>query len=126
MIATRLLRDEFGRNQDIDVCRPEHWAYYYSPTLELIRSNRDAFEAMRHDGSLMSVPEADLKIGIHPEVLAVLEHGRWDDARRAAMSVARSGPAEQLLEDGRRWRYQRDGIAVISGPSWNRYFEEFA
>jgi hypothetical protein len=95
--------------------RPEDWAYYYAPALQLVRSNPTVFAQMRRQPTLLHLDYADVRIGIHPSVLNYLEDGHWDQAREQKM------PTEVL--DGYPWRYKPDGIAVVAGESWLRPFE---
>jgi hypothetical protein len=91
------------------------WRYYYAPILNLLRSDLDGFERMTREPELMPVEGADIKVGIHPEVLRALSESRWEDAR----SIARS---DNL--GGTGLSYRADGIAVVAGGSWLMPFDE--
>ena len=94
---------------------PDVWRHYYTPILELIRSNSDFSDQMRQEPTLLSIDQADIKIGIHPTVLDALEGSHWQAARNIAQST--KTPIENL-------GYRADGIVVIAGESWKRRFSE--
>jgi hypothetical protein len=87
------------------------WRHYYRPALELVQSSPTHFAQMREEPVLMPVEEADIEIGIEPEVLRRLAAAEWEEAREAARSLP-------VVETA----YHADGIAVVAGPSWfNRF-----
>jgi hypothetical protein len=92
---------------------PSAWRLHYEPVLELIRSKPQALRAMRQSGDLVPVDEADLKVGIHPRVLELLENPGRADPRPEQGAPLRSD------------LYGADGIAIITGESWNKPLEEF-
>lgn len=94
---------------------PDVWRHYYTPILNLIHSDPEISQRMRHDPILLPVSQADIEIGIHPLVLDALEHSHWQDARLFAQFT--KGLIEPL-------RYRDDGIAIIAGESWKRRFTE--
>jgi hypothetical protein len=104
-----------GARNPIDVpYDPSVWRHYYAPVLQLIQSDQESFDRMKQEPTLMRVDAADIEIGIHPQVLAVLIEARWNEAR---------GLVESLKTDVPGIRYHPDGIAVIAGQSWLRPFE---
>lgn len=94
---------------------PDVWRHYYTPILELIRSNPDFLDQMRQEPILLPIDQADIKIGIHPLVLDALEGSHWQDARNIAQSAKR--PIENFS-------YREDGVVVIAGASWESAFSE--
>ncbi len=70
----------------------------------------DIFGLMPHQELRVRIDAADIEVGIHPEVLRPLLHARWDLARREASRLSLRPP------------YQRDGIAVVAGPSWSQRY----
>jgi hypothetical protein len=94
---------------------PRDWSHHYDPILSLIRSNQDYLQRMLTTPTLMPVPEADIHIGIHPEVLRLVTAGNWEEARHAVqLDFTTSGDIQ----------YQRDGIAVVAGSSWLQPLKE--
>ncbi len=93
---------------------PEIWRQYYTPILDLIRSIPTLMDQMQHEPSFASIEEADIRIGVHPGVLAALRESRWQDARMIA----------QVNYEGVNLGYRPDGIKVIAGQSWERPFLE--
>ena len=91
------------------------WQSYYSPILDLIRSDPQQSERMREEPSLMRIEDADIQIGIHPTVLRALDEERWHDARSA-------GASDKLKMTN--FPYRADGIAVKAGESWLRPYVE--
>ncbi len=91
----------------------EMWRHYYSPTLELVRARHAGLE--RSDQGLVVVEEADIQVGILPEVLKLLEVGQWNRARLVAEELTDASPDSE---------YHPDGIRVIAGPSWVERLDE--
>jgi hypothetical protein len=91
------------------------WQHYYRPVLELVRREAEEFERMRQTPILMTVPEADIKISVRPDVLEALIASQWDNARDIASGLP-------SVMDG--VVYRGDGVSVVAGPSWSRPFEE--
>jgi hypothetical protein len=90
------------------------WFYYYAPVFDLVRANRDTYERMLREPVLLRVEEADLEIGIEPQVLKFLSQGQWSAAR------------EWCNEHAARLRQseaQADGIRLVPGQSWLAPFE---
>lgn len=78
----------------------EAWRHYYRPALELVQSSPSYFAQMREQPVLMPIEQADIKIGIEPEVLRRLDAAQWQEAR----SAARTLPIAETV-------YHADGIA---------------
>lgn len=100
---------------EVDI-RPDDWRNHYSAALELIRSHPDYFERMQREPILMPVEQADLKIGIHPNVLRHLIQSGTEVTSDLFPSFD--------LGDNAGPHYQPDGIAVKAGETWLRPFEE--
>lgn len=95
--------------------RAHYWQHYYSPVLDAIRSNPPLFDQMQQQPVRLSLEEADIEVGILPEVLRALVDSRWEEARELA---DRSQVAVDVAQ------YQPDGIAVVAGPSWSERLGE--
>jgi hypothetical protein len=91
------------------------WRHYYSPVLELVRSQPEIFGKMLLKPSLMSVTGLDIAVGIHPFILEHLVHARWGDAKQSCLQMA-----DELHQSD----YQADGIRVVAGSTWSSPFEE--
>ena len=91
------------------------WRHYYSPVLELVRSQPEDFGEMLLKPSLMSVTGLDIAVGIHPFILEHLVHARWGDAKQSCLQMA-----DKLHQSD----YQADGIRVVAGSTWSSPFEE--
>ena len=94
----------------------EMWMHYYTPVLDLIRSDPDSFERMQHEPLLVPVKSADIQVGIYPAVLRALVESQWGEARDLARK-------EEIVATN--LPYQADGIAVVAGDSWFMPFKEF-
>jgi hypothetical protein len=92
----------------IELPRPGiEWRYYYEPALSLASMPEDAVLASDRE-------KADVTVTIHPKIRALLDNGRWSEAREIA---------KQLDADLRSHGYQPDGLNVTAGASWPRSFE---
>ena len=88
----------------------EIWAEYYGPITEVIRNSTVRQPLDDDELPLSLVEEADLSVGIHPEILPYLLDGSWQSANDAANEMR-----EVLNIEG----YQSDGLVIKCGPSWN-------
>ena len=93
---------------------PEIWRHYYTPILDLIQSNPSLSDQMQHEPIFVPIKQADIQIGILPEVLSALRQSRWQEAR----IIARTN------HEGIYLGYRPDGIRIIAGESWKRPFGE--
>lgn len=92
------------------------WHYYYAPVMEVI-SGTDRVGAMqRYLNTFAPVEGLDIEMSIHPSVAEPLFREQWDLARLTASSAA-----DQIVHDG----YQRDGLWIKAGDSWNERFKDF-
>lgn len=80
----------------------EDWANYCAPALPLSSELGREFLTAR-------AQEIDVKVDIHPEVLAPLLEGRWAAARSVVNELRQS-----LKASG----FQPDGLRVVAGASW--------
>lgn len=88
----------------------EMWRFHYSQVLGLVVGDPESVGQMLNHEVRIRVEEADIEVGIHPVILPLLLHGKWDEARHEAVNNRFPEP------------YQRDGLAVVAGPSWlHRY-----
>jgi hypothetical protein len=83
------------------------WAYYYAPAAALIR-NGDLTKTQDRQ-VLRAIREADLSVGVHPEIERLLLEERWSDAKALCERIA-----EELTNSG----YQPDGLRFVPGASW--------
>jgi len=101
----------------------EMWSHYYRPILALIQSSGTYFAQMQEERVLMRVEQADIEVGIEPQVLRHLAIAEWEGAREIAEATSlkdvAGGPS---VEDT---TYHPDGIAIVAGPSWSEPFTEF-
>lgn len=88
---------------------------HYFAALGLVRSDPNKFSTMREAPALVGVEGADVKVGIHPEVLKAILQDDWGSVRQW-----RSSPQSSV--DGHR--YRSDGIAIVAGPSWRERYQE--
>jgi hypothetical protein len=105
------------KGKRIEVSLPKDaWRYYYEPVTQLVARNRDdQIRMQKESGVLVSIPDLDIQVGIHPVVAEPLFHNQWDRAHEVAMRAA-----EEIAQAG----YQRDGLVVKAGDSWRRRFED--
>jgi hypothetical protein len=91
------------------------WRDYYEPFADLIRPHAEQLLNMDDGPRTVQIEEADIEVGVAPELLPLLLDRRWQDTRQILGSLA---PA--LQERG----YRTDGLLVKTGQSWRRPFEE--
>jgi hypothetical protein len=91
------------------------WQHYYGPTLQLVRTDGNAFDQMLQEPALIPVSAADIEVGVYPHVLRFLAKNMWSEAK----SWCDQNGAE-LLGQG----YQTDGIRVKAGKAWLSPFNE--
>jgi hypothetical protein len=94
---------------------PAAWAYYYGPILELMRFQPAFAQQIEGHQTLLSIEQLDLQVGIHPEVLRLLNLGQWNAAKEIATKVA--GERGEVA-------YRSDGISIVPGPSWSLPFND--
>lgn len=93
----------------------QHWRHYYAPILALLRVHEDRLERMRSKPVLLPIESVDIKVGIHPEVLNLLLRSQWGEARAVASRLEIHSDLPM---------YQKDGIAVAAGDTWQKPFQE--
>jgi hypothetical protein len=91
------------------------WRHYYRPALQIVRMDGDAFDRMLRDPIIVPVSAADIEIGIHPDLLRLLDKNLWGEAK---------GWCEQNVSALENQGYQRDGIRVTAGRTWLSPFNE--
>jgi len=84
------------------------WSHYYGPTKALWEARAD--ESPKRDGGLIvSLPEFDVTLKIHPLLAPFFLVSAWEGAQRELLTAS-----EELEADG----FQDDGIKVECGPTW--------
>jgi hypothetical protein len=97
------------------------WRYYFGPTLGLVASQPDALQRMQSEPVLAHVEDADIRVGIRPDILRLVVHEEWSALLERRLA---SDGAEDQTIDGHT--YGVDGIAVVAGESWRQPFNEEA
>ncbi|MGR9400201.1 hypothetical protein ACU8M5_10690 [Rhizobium leguminosarum] len=83
----------------------EQWRFYYAPAFALAERLEQA------DGAVVrELDELDLKLEIHPKIMALLRGNQWSAAHDACGELA-----DLLKSEG----FKPDGIKVTAGPSWS-------
>ncbi|MEC7523846.1 MAG: hypothetical protein VYE22_28455 [Myxococcota bacterium] len=82
------------------------WKQYYGPVLGLLRSREGAVDRVL-DGEREPIEEADVRVGVHPEVMRLLLEEDWGGARELAN------------EKAGEWDFRADGIVVEAGQAWS-------
>jgi hypothetical protein len=86
------------------------WQYYYRPALELI-----PVDQVSQATTLVTISEADIQIGFHPDVLRFLLAGQWGQAKEWCIEH------HQVLEEA---GHQPDGLRIVAGATWSSPFAE--
>lgn len=106
--------DARSEGLSVDV-RPRDWRAYYEPVLGLIASQPDVRRQMQYEPVLAHVEDADIRVGIRPDILQLVVDSQWEalsELRNSIDSAEESPVAE--------YPYGRDGIAIVAGESWSR------
>lgn len=107
-------KDEGVRNAFTITVSDNDWFYYYAPVLDLVRSDHERYQQMLRERVLIRVEDADLEIGIEPQVLRLLSQEKWTAARDWC---------NEHTSTLRETETQPDGIRLVAGRSWLLPFE---
>ncbi len=103
------------KEEELLIPEPDfEWGYYFGPAVHTYRYSAEQTDRHPDERGEFHVPDADLKIAIHPEVRGLMLEGQWTEVR----SVLRELDERLGFSD-----YQPDGIRIRAGPSWSRPLE---
>lgn len=88
---------------------PKVLRHYYAPVLELLLPRIRHAEQPSQEDELHAIEEADLAIGVHPQVMRYLRHEEWGKAKEVAIMLQ-----DELAASG----YRPDGVKLVAGESW--------
>ena len=103
---------------------PSAWRNYYEPFVgALLHANGEIPEA----GQPVPVEELDVKIGVHPEIAKHLREEQWLEAKNTADDLfgESDGMASVSRYGGETAQFQRDGLYVCAGKSWEERYKEY-
>jgi len=93
------------------------WRHHYGPTVDLVRAAfaGDPVGLMQAPGVMLPIEALDISVGVHPEIARLVFREQWAEARMVAGELRGT-----FIEH----KYQPDGIAIRTGDSWYRPFDE--